>query len=325
MFKTIEWISCVSKGIKLDQTFIVTNSKSANQSDKTNCISENTSEYAVIRKSQDADEEKKELKSDIPSRTEEEEKANETLANLNIPEAFLNSSMSATTFAQAKTEQSFNNSKLVHENPNKEQDEAESDDSTEETYEHLYENIDAQSKETRSYTVYEEVYEAPGEYVPPMPPSLPKRQPDTSYQKSTPVMSQDPNALRLQKLCESVTEALKIAEDTPSEPAVKGKFSHKRSHSETVKKKEAKALRKHHSLKSSPKLRVKKSEVSEGFGDMKRVVSDSGIKRPTIGCNLQHMPFNTQEGSGTTSKKEPITKKPIQANQDDEINGLIKL
>ncbi|KAG8192190.1 hypothetical protein JTE90_009954 [Oedothorax gibbosus] len=294
--KAIEWIRCVSHGTKEDPRD--SNSLSAIQSTETNSVSETASEYTLIQKPQDADKLKvvSQMGSDIHSGSEKDEKCNGT-ASLNIPEAFLDASLSSTTFAKAKTGQICIDSVVADERSNAKGTEAESDDSPGEMYEHLYENIDShQSREARSCTVYEEVVEPPGEYVPPMPPSLPKRPPATTNQMSA-VMSQEPSALRLQKLCESVTEALKIAEEKPSESAI-SPVSQKRKSQKS--KKESKALVKHHSLKSSPKLRLKKSGVSQSddYGDLKRRVSDSDIKRATgNGCDLPLLSVNYQKSS----------------------------
>lgn len=296
---TIEWIRSLLQAMKSDQISTsskINSSPSLIPPDKTNCISETNSEYAIVQKTK-TDERliiEKQTGNDIPSDIEKEAKLLGT-ASVNIPDGFLDASMSSSMFRQAKTDK---NQTTTDENDKVNEHGTDSEDSSGEVYEHLYEDLDI-SKEARSYTVYEEVDDGAEEYVPPMPPSLPERQPATQHQ----VKALESGELRLQKLCESVTEALKQAEETPVLTVEKPELFQKQK----SQKKKVKALVKHESLRCSPKLDDKLSAVaqSERACDLKRAASDSEIKRVSIdGCDLPLLPFNYQADSDPSNKKE---------------------
>ncbi|GBM46892.1 hypothetical protein AVEN_10731-1 [Araneus ventricosus] len=241
--KTVEWLKSILPNVKKDElkSKNTNNSETISQSEtkpeKTNLLIplEPTANYATIQKtkvndnSQDTEStEDNAAVSDVYGKVAE---VPEKLSN--IPDAFLNASTSSLMLEQLENSEN---------GPNQASD-GESDDSSTGSFDHIYEDLEM-VRDSRSYTVYEKVDDDDDVYVPHapfVPPNLPERkehktdlkgiadegiasqklgQKDqvnpTQKQNLQDLSNPTPAALRLARLCESVSEALKQAEESPS-------------------------------------------------------------------------------------------------------------
>ncbi|GFS49400.1 uncharacterized protein NPIL_411201 [Nephila pilipes] len=241
---TVDWIKSLLSGENKDE--IEPNKHSvASLPTKTETTMEATASYATVKKTGAnthlQDDVKAEEITDLYGKVN---RTSETQLS-KIPHSYLNASTNCVTLKRAENS----------DDKGKAGSGDDSDDSSTDMYDHVYEDLDF-VKDSRTYTLYEEIDDE-SEYVPPEPPILPARlsqnlncqkvpgsedsiqdlngvleqkqeskvvTSDMSLKKSlhneVPSKSASQNVdasasadVRLQKLCESVSEALKLAEE----------------------------------------------------------------------------------------------------------------
>ncbi|GFQ74235.1 uncharacterized protein TNCT_447831, partial [Trichonephila clavata] len=328
---TVDWIKTLLSGDNKDDAKSLSN-KSSVSSPHTETDSKTTLEatvsYAIVQKTETGTH----LQDDTKDLYGKVNKTSETQLS-KIPHAYLNASTNWA--ALNRTENSDDTENATADSGN------DSDESSSDMYDHVYEDLDL-LKDSRTYTLYEEI-DDDSEYVPPEPPVLPARLPQSSSCQKVSGSEQDFNgplekkqefkvdgesitanmslktsphsenevsskpifqrvdalALadpRLQKLCESVSEALKLAE----EPAVAA-----------IPSKRPSILR-----KVVGKTKIKSHQVSPPVGKattnvqtpiLKRTVSEPDLADKILSKDLPLQPFDNPFNK---TKNEQETKKP---------------
>ncbi|GFS55957.1 uncharacterized protein TNCV_2564281 [Trichonephila clavipes] len=241
---TVDWIKTLLSGENKDDAKSLSYKHSVaspHTEADTQMTLETTVSYAAVQKTETGTHLQDDTKVDLYGKVN---RTSETQLS-KIPHAYLNASTNWATMK--RTENSDDTENATADSGN------DSDESSSDMYDHVYEDLDL-LKDSRTYTLYEEI-DDDGDYVPPEPPVLPARLPqssscqkvigseqdfngslekkqkskvdgesvtaDVSLKKSShsenEISSKPPKVdapdPRLQKLCESVSEALKLAEE----------------------------------------------------------------------------------------------------------------
>ncbi|CAL1261104.1 unnamed protein product [Larinioides sclopetarius] len=316
--KTVEWLKSILPNVKKDEPKIkdANNSETISQSEikpeKTNLLIpvEPAANYATVQKT------KVISNSQGGASSEDSVVVSAAYGNLaevpekllNIPNGFLNASTSSLMFEQLENSEN---------GPNQASD-GESDDSTG-SFDHIYEDLEM-VRDDRAYTVYEKVDDDDDVYVPHapfVPPDLPERKEHkkglkeiadedtqklvkkdqvytTQKQNLQDLNNPSPAALRLAKLCESVSEALKQAEESPSPSPVTPKRP------SLLQKIVGKSKSK--SYQASPTSEKAPSPVqANNTSTLKRAVSESDLTDTK--AEDTHLPFRAFEGQISTNNQ----------------------
>ncbi|XP_055931255.1 uncharacterized protein LOC129961728 [Argiope bruennichi] len=338
--KTVDWLKSILPNIAKDEPKAkeTNNSETVPQGDtkveRTNLLIpvEPTANYATIQKT----------KSDVNSqdRAEDNAAASDVYGKVadvskklsNIPDAFLNASTSSLMLEQFE-----NSEKGTHQGSD-----GESDDSSSGSFDHIYEDLEM-IKDSRSYTVYEKVDDDDDVYVPHapfVPPKLPERAGHKMKESANEnIVSQNlgpndqiaparkqnlqdsnnlpPTALRLQKLCESVSEALKQAEE-PSTPAP---LAPKRP--SFIRKIVGKSKSKSHH--ASPTLEKAPSPMHQpnNASTIKRAVSESDLTDTKLeNTDLPFRPFDVQVSTDNQRKSQNEPKQQNHVPLEDLLKNM---
>ncbi|GIY62690.1 uncharacterized protein CDAR_9162 [Caerostris darwini] len=190
--KTIDWIKLLLSNRNKSETKshdikppVVSSHKGAEVIEENSETSSDAAQidYAIVQKTktnENLQEETKSEKNDTSTNIHEEVNKEPEKLLLNIPRTFLNASTN--NFQLIESESSTNGTGAM----NQQGSEEDSDDSSNGSYDHLYEDLDL-LKDSRAYTVYEEVDDDDDEceYIPPAPPVLPARLEQIKNQKVT--------------------------------------------------------------------------------------------------------------------------------------------